>query len=240
MPRFYCTSPLSPDLEFDADAGLTRHLQVLRLQPGDAVQLFDGSGGEYSAEVLAMGKRSVRLRIGGWQPDRAESPLHSTLLQGVASSEHMDYALQKAVECGVSVIQPVWTQRSQGRLSGERAEKRQQHWQAVVYAACEQSGRTRPPLLLPLQNLADALARQPADSLKRVLAPDAGQGWASLPARASQVALLVGAEGGLSAEEIALAGLAGFGALQLGPRILRTETAGPTALALLQARYGDY
>lgn len=239
MPRFYTPLPLAIDQTFEPDAGLTRHLQVTRAQPGDFITLFNGDGHNYSATVVEMGKRHSRLTVTGQTANPCESPLETILVQSVASNDHLDYALQKAVECGVSQIDLVWAERSQGRLSGERLEKRMQHWQGVVLAACEQSGRSRVPALNAPQSLEARLA-QPDDTTRYILAPGGLTTLQQLPASCARVSVLVGPEGGFTAREQEQATAAGWLALMLGPRVLRTETAGPVALALLQARWGDY
>lgn len=239
MPRFYTPLALAIHQTIEPDAGLTRHLQVTRAQPGDAITLFNGDGFDYAATVLEMGKRHSLLTIDNQQPNPTESPLDSLLVQSVASNDHLDYALQKAVECGVSRIELVWAERSQGRLSGDRLEKRMQHWQGVITAACEQSGRSRVPALAAPEPLAVRLART-GDEPRYILAPGGITTLQQLPASASRVALLVGPEGGFTDKELEQASAQGWQPLMLGPRVLRTETAGPVALALLQARWGDY
>ncbi|WP_148713990.1 16S rRNA (uracil(1498)-N(3))-methyltransferase [Chitinolyticbacter meiyuanensis] len=240
MPRLYIDLPLASGIAVTLPDEASRHAQVLRLQPGDALMLFDGCGGEYAATVSKMGKRSVEVTVGDHDPVERESPLQLTLIQAVAAAERMDYAIQKATELGVATIMPVNSAYTQGRMSGERAEKRLAHWRGVAVAACEQSGRTRVPQIAPVADLADVLAAPPDAELKLLLSPRGAVPLAGLPVQASSVAVLIGPEGGLSAAEEEAARAAGFTPLLLGPRVLRTETAAATVCALLQARYGDY
>ncbi|BCL76892.1 ribosomal RNA small subunit methyltransferase E [Jeongeupia sp. HS-3] len=239
MPRFYLDAPLAAGQLLSLPESLARHVQVLRMQPGETITLFNGHGGEFAATVTAMGKRNVDIEIGTHDPVERESPLHTVLLQAVSSAERMDYTIQKATELGVSHIVPVYSQYCQQRLSGERAEKRLAHWRAVAAAACEQSGRTRVPQIAAVTALADALVALSPVGVRLLMSPVGAVAFRSLPDAITSVAMLVGPEGGLSAAEEALALAAGFTPLVLGPRILRTETAGPALLALAQARWGD-
>ncbi|AOY01013.1 16S rRNA (uracil(1498)-N(3))-methyltransferase [Jeongeupia sp. USM3] len=239
MPRFFLDSQLASGETLSLPESLARHVQVLRMQPGESITLFNGHGGEFAATVTAMGKRNVDVEIGAHDPVERESPLQTVLLQAVSSAERMDYTVQKATELGVSRIVPVYSQYCQQRLSGERAGKRLAHWRAVAAAACEQSGRTRVPQIDPVAPLADALAGLPALELRLLMSPVGAVPFRTLPEGAGSVAMLVGPEGGLSGAEEQLAIAAGFTPLVLGPRILRTETAGPALLALAQARWGD-
>jgi 16S rRNA (uracil1498-N3)-methyltransferase len=214
-------------------------LRVLRLGPGAGVTLFNGDGFDYPAQIEAARKQRCSVRIEHGIPNPNESPLRSVLLQSVARGEKMDLILQKACELGVSEVCPVITERTEVRLDGERAERRHGHWLGVLRGAAEQSGRARVPRLAPLRTLADALAQLPAG--KRVLlAPDAPHALSLIPLDADPaVQLLIGPEGGLGERDLHTARAAGFAAARLGPRILRTETAGLAALAVLQARWGD-
>ncbi|SFZ78345.1 16S rRNA (uracil(1498)-N(3))-methyltransferase [Chitinimonas taiwanensis] len=240
MPRLYLDAPLSSGLEFDLPEACARHVQVLRLQPGDALTLFNGQGGEYAASVLAMGKRHVSVQVGAFDASERESPLQLTLVQALSATERMDYTVQKATELGVQTIQIVQSAYCGYKLAAERAEKRLQHWQAVAESAAEQCGRTRVPRILAPIKLEHWLAQAPAAELKLLLSPIDGQRLNALPAQAASVQMLVGPEGGFSLEEEASAKAAGFQALLLGPRIFRTETVAPVVAALLQARYGDF
>ncbi|WP_255988404.1 16S rRNA (uracil(1498)-N(3))-methyltransferase [Chitinolyticbacter albus] len=240
MPRLHVDLPLACGLAIELPEDASRHAQVLRLQPGDAVTLFNGQGGEYAATVSKMGKRSVSVDVGAHDPVERESPLKLVLIQAVATAERMDYAIQKATELGVHQIRPVNSTYTQGRMSGERAEKRLAHWRGVAIAACEQSGRTRVPQITAVTDLADLLTHPVDAELKLLLSPRGAVRFHALPAQVASVAVLIGPEGGLSAAEEDAARAAGYTALILGPRVLRTETAAATVAALLQARYGDY
>lgn len=214
-------------------------MHVLRLQTGATLTLFDGRGGEYSACIQRVDKAALTLTVGARREVSRESPMTTVLAQGVSSGERMDYTVQKCVELGVAAIQPLLTQRSVVRLSGERADKRVAHWQAVAVAACEQCGRNRVPEVLPLLPLTKWLA-QPPDGTRYLLSPRATQRLRDSPPPRDGVTLLVGPEGGWNDEETAAARLAGFVPMALGPRILRTETAAVAALAAMQAVWGDF
>jgi 16S rRNA (uracil1498-N3)-methyltransferase len=240
QPRFYCREALSPGAHIDLPEPVARHaVRVLRLPPGAAVVLFDGRGGEYDARIERIERDRVVAALGAWRDVERESGLKVTLVQAVQAGEKMDYTVQKAVELGVSHIVPVDSRRSVIRLSGERAARRVAHWQGVAASACEQCGRNQVPQLAPLERLESWLAR-PADGVLRlILAPDAEQALVDLPPVAS-VQMLIGAEGGLDPQEIVAAQQVGFTAVRMGPRILRTETAGLAALAAMQALWGDF
>jgi 16S rRNA (uracil1498-N3)-methyltransferase len=200
--------------------------------------LFDGRGGEYLAHIERIKRDRVLAELADWRDVERESPLAVTLVQALQAGEKMDFTIQKAVELGVRDIVPVTSRRSVLRLSGERAGKRVAHWQGVAAAACEQCGRNQVPLVAPLEKLENWLARPAAGALRLMLAPEAEQTLAELPPT-GHIQLLIGAEGGLDAQEIIAAGQAGFRAVRLGPRVLRTETAGLAALAALQLLWGD-
>lgn len=240
QPRFYCREALSPGAHIDLPEPVARHaVRVLRLPPGAAVVLFDGRGGEYEARIERIERDRVVAALGAWHDVERESGLAVTLIQAVQGGEKMDYTVQKAVELGVSQIVPVDSRRSVTRLAGERAAKRVAHWQGVAAAACEQCGRNQVPQLAPLEKLENWLARPANGALRLILAPDADQALVDLPP-AENVQLLIGAEGGLDPQEILAARQVGFTAVKMGPRILRTETAGLAALAVLQALWGDF
>jgi len=241
MPRFYCSQPLAAGLTVDLPEAVAHHLHVVRLQPGAGLTLFNGEGGQYRATLVESGKRRATALVDGFDAVEAEAPYPVTLAQGLPEGSKMDWIVEKAVELGAAAIQPLAAQRSVVRLSGERADKRQAHWQGVIVSASEQCGRNR---LAQLHALADSRAwlAQPAtdDSLRILLSPRATDSlahWAhTTPARA--VTLLIGPEGGFSPEEEAAALAAGALALSMGPRVLRTETAGLAALALLAGAWG--
>lgn len=240
MPRFYVDLPLNPGAYLDLPENAVRHVQVLRLQPGEPITLFNGQGGEYAATVSQMGKRQVTVDIGEHDPQERESPLQLTIVQAVSAADRMDYTMQKSAELGVTAIQPVISEYCQQRYSGERAEKRLEHWRGVVISACEQCGRTRVPQILPIMTYPEYLANVSATGLKLLLSPTGAIRHEQLPAVAQQATVLIGPEGGFSEREEALAITAGFTPLILGPRIFRTETVAPVIAALLQSRYGDW
>ncbi len=212
-------------------------VRVLRMGPGDAFIIFNGDGGEYGAQITSAGKRDATVRIGARREPAVESPLLTHLGQVMSKGDRMEYAVQKAAELGVSEITLLSSTRCDVRLDAERFEKKREHLQMVAVSACEQSGRVRVPEIHPPMELAKWVAKAEAE-LKLVLHP--ANGRAALPSTCRSAALLVGPEGGLTAEEVALAQAQGFAAMTLGPRVLRTETAPAAALAFLQARYGDF
>lgn len=216
-----------------------QHLvRVLRMEPGDSFILFNGDGSEYGARIVAAGKRESVVLVGARREPTVESPLPVRLGQVMSKGDRLEYAIQKAAELGVAGITLLTSERCDVKLDGERFEKKREHLQMVAVAACEQSGRVRVPVVDAPVELSRWVARVEA-GLKLVLHP----GKATTPplaTSADSVALLVGPEGGLSPGEITEAERHGFSALSLGPRILRTETAPVAALAVLQARYGDF
>jgi len=215
-------------------------LRVLRLREGDACVLFNGDGNDYPARVTVAGKRGGEVEILGSEPVDNESPLRITLVQGIARGEKMDLILQKATELGVAAFVPVSSQRSEVRLDAARAEKRLAHWRSVVASACGQSGRARVPEVQPPESLAAALEALPGQGRRLLLDPFAEATVASLEASgATAFTLAVGPEGGWSANDRSALQAAGFTGIRLGPRVLRTETAGLAAVAALQARFGD-
>lgn len=238
--RCFVDSPLAPGAQATLSETATGHLvRVLRLGVGDAIVLFNGDGHDFAARLVSVSKRGAEAEVLDACPVANESPLRITLAQGIARGEKMDWVLQKGTELGVAAFAPVSTDRTEVKLDAERAAKRLAHWQAVLVSACEQSGRARLPRLAEPLSLANYAAAEAAP-VKLVLDPTADLGLhdLSLPA-AADVALLVGPEGGLSERDLATARAAGFTGLRLGPRILRTETAGLAAIAALQAVYGD-
>ena len=207
------------------------------MKAGAELSLFNGQGLELKAQLEQVDKRQATVKLQQPIETNNESPLDILLMQGISRGERMDYAIQKAVELGVKRIMPVITERCNVQLSGDRAEKRLNHWQGVVISACEQSGRSFLPELLPITSLDMALA-EVNDDCKLVLDPEAVQGFSSVK-KASRITLLIGPEGGLSDTEVQRAMDGGFTGITLGPRILRTETASAAALAMVQARWGD-
>jgi len=233
MPvRLYLEQPLQTDSLISLPPGPARHVQVLRLQPGADITLFNGRGGEWPAVVKQMGRSEVQVLVGPHDPVDRELPHRITLAVGMPANERMDALVEKATELGVAALQPLLTERSVLRLSGERAEKRLAHWQGVAVAACEQSGRTRVPELAPVRTLAEWLRGLSASALEQrcLLSPRA---TAALTPSAGPMIFLSGPEGGLSDAEEALAVSAGFAAVSLGPRVLRADTAPLAVLAHL-------
>ena len=229
-PRFFVDQPLQPGEPFSLPAGAARHVQVLRLQPGAAITLFDGAGGEWAASVLQMGRSEVSVLLGAHADIDRELLLPITLALGMPANERMDTVIEKATELGAAAIQPLLCERSVLRLTGERAQKRHVHWQAVALAASEQSGRTRVLQVAPVRSLAEWLRVLPKDERARwVLSFDDAKPLASLAPPPAGVVSLSGPEGGLSPSEEALARAAGFVPVSLGARVLRADTA-PLAL----------
>lgn len=239
--RIHVDATLAPGLSLALPTQAGEHVaRVLRMVEGDPLVLFNGDGHDYAAAITSLGKREVQVRIQNVRSVANESPLRLTLAQGIARGEKMDLIVQKATELGVARIVPLLTERSEVRLDPARAEKRLAHWRAVAASACEQSGRARLPLVLPAQPLDAWLAALPQDgALRLALLPDGDQSLRSLAPNAAGGLLVVGPEGGLGERDISALGSAGFSGLVLGPRILRTETAGLAALAALQAVHGD-
>jgi len=236
-PRLWVEQALAPGATVDLPAQATRHVAALRLRDGDAVTLFDGSGGEWSAQLERVGRDRASARLLAWRNIERESPLTVTLALGISSGERMDYAIQKATELGVNVVRPIATLRSVVRLKEERADRRIAHWRGVAIAACEQCGRNRVPLIEPVLPLLEFVAL-PASGARILLAPGADRSMKDLTP-ASTLTLLVGAEGGLAPEERADALHYGFVAMRFGPRVLRAETAPLAVLAAIQAAWGD-
>lgn len=239
--RIHVDQPLAVAGELSLPAQAAEHVaRVLRMTPGDSLCLFNGDGHDYAAVITALGKREVVVRIDSTQALTNESPLRLTLAQSVARGEKMDLIMQKATELGVARIVPLLTERSEVKLDAARAEKRLAHWRAVVASACEQSGRACLPEVMPAQPLSAWLDQFAAtDALRLALLPEATASARELQFGAAGGVLVVGPEGGLGKRDIDALMAAGFHGLRLGPRILRTETAGLTALAALQALHGD-
>jgi len=210
------------------------------MKVGDEVVIFDGSGGEYHAAIRTVERAGVRVRIDAFEPIEHESQLRVGLVQVVSAGERMEFTLQKAVELGVAWIQPLMARRAKVRLEGDRAERRLVHWQRVVISACEQSGRNRIPAVRPLTDLPDWLAHASTATRRLVLDPRAERKLSQAGPLSGEIELLAGAESGFEVEELALVIHHGFMPVRLGPRVLRTETAGLAALAALQALWGDF
>ena len=239
ISRFHFPGTLPASGELALPDELAHHaLRVLRLRDGEALILFDGEGDEVEARLSVRGKAGFAV-LGERRRVNRESPLQVVLVQALAASDKMDWVIQKAVELGVSAIQPVQAERSVLRLSAERAEKRLAHWRQVAVAACEQSGRNRIPEVRALQGLGKWLAAH-RDGSCHVLAPGGEVGFTDLARLPGPIHVLVGPEGGWTDSELAACDGAGCRRVTLGPRVLRTETAGLAALAVLQARWGDF
>jgi len=244
LTRIYVPDPLVPggDIVLPSQAG--EHLtRVLRLEPGAAFTLFNGAGGEYSATLAAGTGKKVMARVHDHSPADRESPLQVTLLQGVARGERMDLIVQKATELGVMRIVPVLSERSVVKLDAKQRTRKREHWQAISIAACEQSGRNRVPDVGEAATLGDAVAALASGGLHCLLAANGEQSLAAAAARAlpaRPIVLLIGPEGGLAENERQFAQQNGFVACRMGPRVMRTETAGLAALAILQAVAGDF
>ena len=238
IPRIYTEQDLQPNASIALEAGPSQHIaRALRMSESDTVRLFNGEGGEYLATVTAVNKKAVQVTTADHLSQELESPLRLGLGIAMSRGDRMDWIIQKATELGVASITPLTTERTEVKLKGDRVHKKLQHWRQVTVSACEQCGRNRLPVLHPLSSLENwidgveaerkfVLHHRDTSAEKSVVTP-------------SSVAILIGPEGGLSAEEISAAGNCGFEALTLGPRVLRTETAPLAALAILQARWGD-
>lgn len=239
--RIHIDQPLAAGLELGLPQQAGEHVaRVLRLVVGDGITLFNGDGNDYPAVIQAVGKRDVTVQVLSVQPIDNESPLRLTLAQGVARGEKMDLIMQKATELGVARIVPLLTERSEVRLDAARAEKRLAHWRAVVASACEQSGRACLPEVMPSIALNAWLGSLESDgALRLALLPEGTQKASELRFAPAGGILVVGPEGGLGQRDVGALAEAGFLGLRLGPRILRTETAGLAALAALQALHGD-
>ena len=239
MPRFYCPIPLHTGSTVMLPAGAARHVQVLRLQPGDAIELFHGGlphaqsedqTGWFDATVQRMGRSDVEVQVGAWHAPLPSAPQRVHVLSVMPANERMDWLVEKATELGVASIQPLVSERSVLRLKADRADKKQTHWQAVAVAACEQSGRTQVPCVHPVRSLAEGLQSWQNLAATRLLLSLA-EGAQPLAARlrplpqATDIVVLAGPEGGLSPAEEALALQHGFLPTTLGDYVLRAETA---------------
>lgn len=239
IPRIHCELKLGPGAQFALAPEAAQHVaKALRLKAGDALVVFDGRGGEYEATIQRIEKDRVDVKTGAWREADFEPPLAVGLAQGVPEADKMDWIIQKATELGVAWIQPVTCERSVVRLSGERAARRESHWQRVAIAAAEQCGRSRVPEVRPTLAFVGwvALGERPA----RWLLDPQGPPLARRTAPQGPFELVVGPEGGLSERERDLALSRGGESVGLGPRVLRTETASLAALAAIHALWGDF
>lgn len=239
-PRIYHPSPITQlgalDLSDDAAGHVGR---VLRMQVGQALTLFDGSGFEFSAEISQVSKKHVSVNLLDSKEVNIESPLDLHLGQVISRGDKMEFTIQKSVELGVNTITPLISERCGVKLNQERMAKKLDQWQKIAIAACEQSGRNKVPLVRPVMMLEDWCAEEDPEALKLNLHPRAKYSINTLPTPVSKVRLLIGPEGGLSAKEIEMTEEYAFEETLLGPRVLRTETAALTAITALQVRFGD-
>lgn len=241
IPRFFCPFPLHPGATVELAAAAAHHaLKVLRVGAGDTAILFDGQGGQWLATLNPAGK-TLRATLREFADTDREPPLALTLAQALPAGDKMDLVVQKAVELGVSRIQPVVAKRSVIRLAGERAGRRVEHWRHIAIAACEQSGRNRVPAVEPILDLPQYLGLAARENgLGFVCAPGARGSLRELAAPTTPVSLLIGPEGGFEEGELLAARAAGFHVIGLGPRVLRSETAGLGAVAAMMALWGDW
>ena len=239
IPRIYHPEPLSSHSEVALCEDAANHVgRVLRMSQGQALQLFDGSNQVFDAEITQADKKSVRVRVGEGRLEDRESPLNLHLGQVISRGDKMEFTIQKSIELGANTITPLFSERCGVSLSGDRLAKKLQQWQKIAIAACEQCGRNRVPQVRPAMAL-EAWCAEQDDSLKLNLHPRASHSINTLPLPVNHVRLLIGPEGGLSADEIAMTSGHGFTDILLGPRVLRTETTALTAITALQVRFGD-
>jgi 16S rRNA (uracil1498-N3)-methyltransferase len=250
MPRFFCPAALATHSLLELPAGAARHVQVLRLQPGDVITLFNGGpgwhgddapGGEFEATIIHMGRSDVQVQVGAHHATEREASRAVHLAVGMPANDRMDWLVEKATELGVTSIQPLMTERSVLRLSGERADKKVAHWQSVAIAACEQCGGNRVPTIQPVQTLAQWLKAGLSSEFNHCTPPsrlllslrDGSRTLRSLATDLPDTLFLSGPEGGLSPAEEEAAIAHGFAPVSLGARVLRSETAALAALTLL-------
>lgn len=241
--RLFIDATLSPGLEMPLPDGAARHaLRVLRLEAGDRVTLFNGDGRQYATRLVAADPHGARVRIEDVESPRRESSLSLTLVQAVARGEKMDWIIQKATELGVARIVPIVSERGEVKLDAARSEKRLGHWRAIAISACEQCGRNLIPDVDAPIALGTWLAGEPPakPGTRWMLHPGGTTGLRHLAPPPGNASLAVGPEGGFGDHDLAILRRAGYRELTLGPRILRTETAGIAALAALQAMWGDF
>ncbi len=240
LTRVYVPGSLAAGRRHTIDGEAANHIsRVLRLRTGDALTLFDDRGGEYAARIEEFRIGAVMVTVGDRSTTIRESPLSLTLAQGVSRGERMDWVVQKATELGVTRIIPVLTERTVVRLDEKQADRKLSHWKGIVIAACEQSGRDRIPAVDAPLTLTEFLEGADRCAMRVMLSPAAGLSIAGLTPPEAGVVVLIGPEGGLAEAEQQSALTAGFVAVRLGPRVLRTETAAVAALTLLQHRFGD-
>ncbi|ADO32341.1 TPA: 16S rRNA (uracil(1498)-N(3))-methyltransferase [Neisseria meningitidis] len=240
MPRFHLPENLSVGQTVALPDNIVRHLNVLRVRPNENITLFDGKGKAHAARLTVLEKRRAEAEILHEDTTDNESPLNITLIQSISSGERMDFTLQKSVELGVTAIQPVISERCIVRLDGERAAKRLARWQEIVISACEQSGRNTVPPVLPIIGYREALDKMPSESTKLIMSINRARKLGDIRQPSGAIVFMVGPEGGWTEQEEQQAFDAGFQAVTLGKRILRTETAPLAALAAMQTLWGDF
>jgi 16S rRNA (uracil1498-N3)-methyltransferase len=239
VPRIHCDLRLGPGAQFALAADAAQHVaKSLRLKSGDALVVFDGSGGEYDASIQRIDRDRVDVKVGAFRDAARESALSLGLVQGLPEADKMDWIIQKATELGVAWIQPVICERSVVRLAADRAARREAHWRRVAVAACEQCGRTRIPEVRPTLGFPNWLGT-PSQVPRWMLAPE-GEPIATRAGAPSPLELVVGPEGGFSERERQLLAQARCEPVSLGPRVLRTETAPLAALSAIHALWGDF
>ncbi|MRS14304.1 16S rRNA (uracil(1498)-N(3))-methyltransferase [Enterobacteriaceae bacterium RIT691] len=239
IPRIYHPEPVTAGSQIALCDDAANHVgRVLRMGAGQAIELFDGSNQVFAAEIIQTDKKSVRVNVLSASTDDRESPLHIHLGQVMSRGEKMEFTIQKSIELGVSLITPLFSERCGVKLDAERLNKKLQQWQKIAIAACEQSGRNVVPEIRPAMDLEQWCAEEES-GLKLNLHPRASASINTLPLPVERVRLLIGPEGGLSADEIAMTARYAFTDILLGPRVLRTETTALTAITALQVRFGD-
>ncbi|WP_315368685.1 16S rRNA (uracil(1498)-N(3))-methyltransferase [Kingella oralis] len=239
MPRFYLPTALAPHTTLNLPDNIIRHIHVLRLNAGDSITLFNGTGNDFAATLQTIGKRHAECHIHAQRQPENESPLAITLVQAISSGERMDFTLQKSVELGVRAIQPIISERCVVRLSGERADKRVQRWQDIVIAACEQSGRSIVPTVLPIVSFSDYLRQMPPE-LHLMMSLRRATTLRDIAPAPQTLRLMIGPEGGWTPAEEQATLEAGVQTITLGKRVLRTETASLAVLAAMQVLWGDF
>jgi 16S rRNA (uracil1498-N3)-methyltransferase len=240
LTRVYVDAPLSTGRRVTLEGSAASHLiRVLRLKSGEGLTLFNGQGGEHAATIAEAKSGRLTVEVGELSASERESPLLLTLAQGVSRGERMDLVVQKATELGASAIVPLFTERSVVRLSAQQAQRKVAHWRAIAISACEQCGRNRLPRVGQPLPLTDFLKQAAEGATRLLLSPLATTRIQDLARGAGNITVLIGPEGGLTEGEHQAAVSAGYTAVRLGPRILRTETAAIAALSILQREFGD-
>jgi 16S rRNA (uracil1498-N3)-methyltransferase len=239
VSRLFVSAPLNVGSRIELDDDAAHYVRsVLRLKQDQSIVLFNGQGGEYLGRFSEVSRKTVRVEIGQFVDRDVESPLAVTLGIGISRGDRMDWAVQKAVELGVTQLTPLVTERCVIKFSDDKKQQRLQHWQHIVQHAAEQSGRTRAPALGEIANLENWVSDQ--QGLRVFLDPYAEQALTDLQPENRHVTLLSGPEGGFSEQERQIAKAAGFVPVRMGARILRTETAVLAALTAVQTLWGDF